>query len=373
MKDKTIYVTQPSLPPLEKYIRFLQTIWETHQLTNNGFFHQEFEQALTRFLEAEYASIYSNGTLALIAAIKTLELTGEVITTPYSFVATTHVIELCGLKPVFADIETPRLGLDPKAIIKAITPQTSAILPVHVYGIPCRMDEIEAISKEYGLKVIYDAAHAFGVKENGVSILNRGDLSVLSFHATKLFSTIEGGAVICKDGKIKEKLDLFKNFGIENELSVKSVGLNAKMNELQAAFGLLELEDVRDNIAKRKQLAESYRVNLQNLPGIGFPAKADNVISNYNYFPIFVNKKKSRVSRDDIYNLLKEKNIYSRRYFYPLISNLGIYSSYQSADACNLPIANRVSEEVLCLPLYSDLLPSDADYICSLIRQAVCI
>lgn len=372
MLKNPVFVTRSSVPKVSEFIPYLEEIFQSHQITNNGRFHHQFETELTKYLGIKHVSIYANGTLALIGAIKALELKGEIITTPFSFVATSHAIKFCGLQPVFADIEKERLGLDPEAVEKAITGNTTAIMPVHVYGIPCLMDEIEDIAKEHNLKVIYDAAHAFGVQIDGRSILSKGDLSVLSFHATKLFSTIEGGAVICPDAPIKEKLDLFKNFGIVSETEVIDVGINAKLNEVQAAFGLIQLKHVQNYITKRKQIVELYRENLCDVPGITTIVDLPGVSNNYNYFPILVDEKQYKKSRDDLYAMLKQGNIYSRRYFYPLISNLPSYKDMPSADLSNLKVANDISKKVLCLPLYPELEHEQVLKIAKMIKE-VCL
>jgi len=366
-KNSSIFITRPSLPKLKEFMPYLEEIWESHVLTNNGKFHQEFETKLVDYLGIKYASIYSNGTLALIAAIKVLELTGEIITTPFSFVATSHAIDICGLKPVFVDIETQRLGIDPDSIKRAITEKTSAIIPVHVYGNPCMMNQIESIAKEYGLRVIYDAAHAFGVKENRISVLNRGDLSILSFHTTKLFSTIEGGAVVCSNQVMKRKLDMYKNFGIVNETKISGVGINAKMNELQAAFGLMQLKHVDGYIEMRRQIVESYKSYLRGVNGISFMEDMQNIRHNYNYFPVFVDAITYGMDRDGLYENLKQNNIFARKYFYPLISNMAVYRELYSANPLNLKTANEISASVLCLPLYSDLDLTQVERVCRII------
>ena len=366
---KNIYVTQPSLPKLEEFILYLEEIWESKQITNNGKFHQRFEKELADFLDVKYISLFCNGTLALVTALQVLKITGEVITTPYSFVATTHALWWNGIKPVFVDIEPEHYNLDPEKIEAAITPKTTAIVPVHVYGNPCNNEKIQQIADTYGLKIIYDAAHAFGVEENNNSILNFGDLSILSFHATKPFNTIEGGAIVCHDEKTKKHLDYLKNFGFVGETTVIAPSINAKMNELQAAYGLLQLKTFNEQISKRKIIADTYRELLKDVEGIRFLKDIEGVKHNYAYFPIFVDKKKYGVSRDKLYEKLKEHNIYGRRYFYPLISNFSTYKALDSAKPENLPVAERIAEQVICLPIYPELAIYDVEIITQLIKK----
>ncbi|MRT94811.1 DegT/DnrJ/EryC1/StrS aminotransferase family protein [Ancylomarina sp. 16SWW S1-10-2] len=355
MENKKILVTQPVMPPLDEFVKSLEKIWESKWLTNNGQFHQDFEKALADHLGVKYVSLFSNGTLALISALQVMRITGEVITTPYSFVATTHALRWNGIKPVFADIDPVTLNLDPKKIEAAITPKTTAIMPVHVYGNPCDVVAIKEIADIYGLKVIYDAAHAFDVDINGNSVLNFGDMSILSFHATKVFNTIEGGAIICNDEATKKRIDYLKNFGFAGETKVIAPGINAKMNELQAAYGLLQLDSIDDSIAKRKIVADTYKKCLKDITGISFLNDMDGVKHNYAYFPIFVDSKEYGKSRDALYEELKSHNIFGRRYFYPLISQFPTYSGLPSASAGNLPIAERITKEVICLPIYPNL------------------
>ncbi len=354
-EKENIYVTRPSLPPLEEFIPYLEEIWKSQVLTNNGQFHKQLEKELADFLGVSYVSLFSNGTLALLIALQTLRITGEVITTPYSFVATTHAIHWNGIKPVFVDIDPIYCNLDPTKIEAAITPQTTAILPVHVYGNPCNVTEIEKIVDNYGLKLIYDASHAFNVKINGTSVLNYGDLSVLSFHATKVFTTFEGGAIICHDEKTKRRIDFLKNFGFADEVTVVGPGINAKMNEVQAAMGLLQLKYVNNNLQQRKRISDFYKYELKNIDGIRFQEGMVSVNHNYGYFPIFVDKEKYGIERDELYDIFRANNIYVRRYFYPLISQFPTYRDLPSARAENLPIAEKMTEEVLCLPIYSDI------------------
>ncbi len=366
--NKTITVTQPCLPPLEEFIPYLQQIWDNKWLTNNGPLHQQLEKELAAYLGVNYISVFSNGTLALITALQALNITGEVITTPFSFVATTHSLWWNKIKPVFVDIEPEYLNLDPAKIEAAITPQTTAIMPVHVYGNPCQMDEIQRIADKHGLKVIYDAAHAFGVKEEGVSILNRGDLSVLSFHATKVFSTIEGGAIICHTEEMKHHIDNLKNFGFRGETVVEEPGINAKLNEVQAAYGLLQLKYIDGFIARRKEITALYQSLLKNIEGIRFLDDMDTITHGYSYFPILINKDKFGRNRDEVYETLKTNNIFARRYFYPLISTFEPYNKLESSASENLPNATIAATEVLCLPIYVELGNEDVENICKIIQ-----
>lgn len=372
MEDKQpadmIYVTRPDLPPLEDFVSSLAQIWESKILTNNGPFHIEFEKQLSEYLGVNYVSVFSNGTLALITALQCLGIKGEVITTPYTFVATVNSLHWNGITPVFCDVDPVYGNIDADKIEALITPNTTAIMPVHVYGNPCDMQKIQAIAGKHGLKVIYDAAHAFGVKEQGNSILNFGDLSILSFHATKTFNTIEGGAIICHDAATKERIDNLKNFGITGELTVTEPGINAKMNELQSAFGILQLKDIEAHISKRKNITELYRKELNNITGIRVLRDMPDTRSNYSYFPVFVDRDYP-LTRDELYEMLKENNVYSRRYFYPLVSSFSPYNELASSAENNLPHASRLSEEVLCLPLYSDLDPDIVRKIAALIRH----
>jgi dTDP-4-amino-4,6-dideoxygalactose transaminase len=364
-----IPVTMPSLPPLAEFEPYLKKIWASHWLTNNGNFHQELERKLCAYLGVKYISLFTNGTLALITALQALGIKGEVITTPYSFVATSHSLWWNNIKPVFVDIEPKFMNIDPEKIAAAITPKTSAILPVHVYGNPCATGRIKEIAAKHGLKVIYDACHAFGVAKKGKSILLAGDLSVLSFHATKIFNTFEGGAIVCHDEKMKRRIDLLKNFGFAGELEVIEPGINAKMNEFQAALGLLQLKYVDRNIAKSKKIAALYRKHLAGIPGLSMLQELADTRYNYSYFPIFIDKKTFGKSRDEVYSRLKENGIYARRYFYPLISDFSPYKSLKSARPQNLPIAKLISEQVLCLPIYPELQYNICRKIISEIKQ----
>lgn len=360
--DNPIFVTQPSLPPLEEFIPYLKQIWENKWLTNNGPFHQQLEKELAEYLGVKFISLFANGTLALVTALQVLRITGEVITTPFSFVATAHSLWWNNIKPVFVDIEPNYFNLDPEKIEAAITPQTTAIMPVHVYGNPCNVERIQKIADTYGLKVIYDAAHAFGVKLSGESILNFGDLSVLSFHATKVYNTFEGGAIICHDEKTKMRIDNLKNFGFV-EGNVVSPGINSKMNEVQAAFGLVQLKHMNKVNEKRRLIAQRYRTVLSKIKGVSFLDELKDVFHNNAYFPIIINKFDFGIDRDTLYENLKKEKIFCRPYFYPLISNFSTYKNLNSSTKSNLPIANRVADSVLCLPIYPDLLENEQENI----------
>lgn len=363
-----IPVTQPYLPPLAEFIPYLQQIWENHWLTNNGPFHQQLETALRDYLGVEHVALFSNGTLGLIIALQALRISGEVITTPFSFVATTHALQWNGIEPVFVDIDPETFNIDPARIEAAITPRTTAILPVHVYGNPCHLVEIERIADTYGLKVIYDAAHAFGVQRNGRSILHAGDLSVLSFHATKIFNTFEGGAIVCHDEKMKRRIDFLKNFGFADEVTVVAPGINAKMNEVQAAFGLVQLTHLPYVLSRRAAIDAYYRQALSAIPGIRLHQVADNVAWNHAYFPILVDQPYP-LSRDALYQKMRDHDIHVRRYFYPLISEFPSYRGLRSAVCENLPIATEVASKILCLPIYPDLTQQAQDSIIQLLQE----
>lgn len=365
--NEKIFVTRPFLPPLEEFQPYLEKIWNSHILTNNGPFHQELEQKLCEYLGVKYISLFSNGMLALITALQAMKISGEVITTPFSFVATSHALWWNNIKPVFVDIDPETFNLDPGKIEAAITPKTTAIFPVHVYGNPCNVYKIQEIADRYGLKLIYDAAHAFGVKLNGTSIANFGDLSVFSFHATKVFNTFEGGAIVCHDEQTKQHIDQLKNFGFTGETTVVFPGINAKMNEFQAALGLLQLKYVEEVILKREAIAEIYRESFKSVPGIRFLNNITGVKHNYAYFPILIDAKKYGKTRDEVYEELKRHNIYGRRYFYPLISQFPTYRGLESAHPGNMPVAEKVTEEVICLPIYPDLMNNKIEYICKLL------
>ncbi len=351
---KPIYVTQPTLPPLEEFIPYLQQIWDNKILTNGGPFHQQLEKELCEYLGVEHICLFTNGTIALVTALQALRVTGEVITTPYSFVATSHSLLWNGIKPVFVDIDPNTLNLDPKKTEAAITPQTTAIMPVHVYGHPCDVDAIQKIADNYNLKVIYDAAHAFGVQLQTGSLLNYGDLSVLSFHATKVFNTFEGGAIVCPDAKTKVRIDQLKNFGHVGELNVVAPGINGKMSEFNAALGLLQLKHIDQAIARRKEIDVHYRERLKGVKGIRCLNDAGEKVANYAYFPILV-QADYPISRDALNQKLKDIGINPRRYFYPLISDFPMYRGLPSAHRENLPVATASAEQILCLPIYPDL------------------
>jgi dTDP-4-amino-4,6-dideoxygalactose transaminase len=367
--EKNIFVTRPLLPPLEEFIPYLENIWESQHLTNGGPYHQQLEKELADYLGVEHLCLFSNGTLALLTAFQVLGITGEVITTPYSFVATAHSLLWNGLTPVFVDTDPDTFNLDADKLEQAITPATTAILPVHCYGLPCNTRKIEELADAYGLKVIYDAAHAFGVKQNGVSVLRQGDLSVLSFHATKVFNTIEGGAIICHDAKMKQRIDYLKNFGFVNETTVVAAGINGKMNELQAAYGLLQLQHINKALDDRGRLYRHYNTLLADIPGISLISVPDDVTWNYAYYPIMVNEDFA-LTRDELYELLKENRIMARRYFYPLISSFFMYKFAESAKRENLPVAHQLADKVICLPLYPGLEEEVQHKIAGLIQLA---
>lgn len=362
-----ILVTSPLLPELKNFIPYLEDIWDRKWLTNNGYYHKELESALCDYLGVKYISLFTNGTLPLITALQALRITGEVITTPFSFVATTHSLWWNGIKPVFVDIDPVSCNMNPDKIEAAITPRTTAIMPVHVYGYPCDTDKIQAIADKYGLKVIYDAAHTFGVRVNGESILNSGDMSTLSFHATKTYNTIEGGALICKDMQTKQRIDYLKNFGFAGETTVVAPGINGKMDEVRSAYGLLSLKYVDAAIEVRRQVAISYREALKNVNGISFMEDTPEVKHNYSYFPIFVDQDNYGMTRDDLYFKMKENNVFGRRYFYPLISDFSTYKGLESSSTSNLPVATKVANNVICLPMHHELNSTDIDRVISLI------
>jgi dTDP-4-amino-4,6-dideoxygalactose transaminase len=367
--NKKIFVTQPFLPPLEEFIPYLEEIWDNKILTNGGEYHRQFEKELADFLGVKYISLFCNGTLALITALQALRIKGEVITTPYSFVATTHSLWWNNIKPVFIDIEPEYCNIDTSKIESAITPNTTAILPVHIYGNPCNIEKINDIADTYNLKVIYDACHAFGVKVNNESILNFGDLSILSFHATKVFNTFEGGAIICHDSKMKKRIDFLKNFGFADEVTIVAPGINAKMNEFQSAFGLLQLKYFYENRTKRKKIYDYYVSKLIGIKGLKFLKPDKHTEYNYSYFPVFIDESKFGKTRDEVYDLLKKNNVYSRRYFYPLISEFPIYRNLKSANSSNLQVAKKISERVLCLPIFTDLKLNQVEKIYKIISE----
>ena len=365
--DGKITVTSPLLPDLDEFNEMLKQIWDSKWITNNGQFHQQLEKALAEYLGVPYISLFTNGTLPLITALQALHITGEVITTPYSFVATTHALWWNGIKPVFVDIDPSNCGLDPEKIEAAITPRTTAIMPVHCYGKPCDTERIQAIADKYGLKVIYDAAHAFGVKVNGNSVLNQGDMSTLSFHATKVYNTLEGGALVVKDATTKQRIDYLKNFGFAGETEVVAPGINSKMDEVRAAYGLLNLKQVDTAIEARHRVAIRYREALRDVKGIRFFDDMPGVRHNYSYFPIFVDAEQYGMTRDELYFKMKENNVLGRRYFYPLISTFSTYRGLESARPENLPEATRIANEVICLPMHHALSEADVDKVIELI------
>ncbi len=356
---KNITVTSPLLPNLDEFHEMLKGIWDSKWITNNGSFHKQLEKALAEYLKVPYISLFTNGTLPLLTALQALRITGEVITTPYSFVATTHSIWWNGCKPVFVDIEESTCGIDPDKIEAAITPKTTAIMPVHCYGKPVNMDAIQAIADKYGLKVIYDAAHAFGVEINGESVLTKGDMSTLSFHATKVYNTLEGGALIVKDEATKKRIDYLKNFGFAGETEVVAPGINSKVDEVRSAYGLLNLKQVDNAIAARQKVANCYREALRGVPGIRFFDDMPGVKHNYSYFPIFVNAEEYGMTRDELYFKMKEQGVLGRRYFYPLISTFSTYRGLPSAAPENLPVATKMADEVICLPMHHALSEED--------------
>lgn len=369
MNINQITVTSPLLPDIEEFNIMLKEIWDSKWITNNGQFHQQLEKELAAYLKVPYISLFTNGTLPLITALQALRITGEVITTPYSFVATTHSLWWNGIKPVFVDIDPSNCGLDPDKIEASITPKTTAIMPVHCYGKPCDTKAIQEIADKYGLKVIYDAAHAFGVQVNGQSILNAGDISTLSFHATKVYNTIEGGALVIKDEKTKQRIDYLKNFGFANETTVVAPGINSKMDEIRAAFGLLNLRQVDAAIQARQKVANSYRKALQDVAGITFFDDMPGVRHNYSYFPIFIDAKKFGKTRDELYEEMKSANVLGRRYFYPLISEFSTYRGLSSATRENLPNAYKIADSVLCLPMHNALSEDDVNRVLQFFRK----
>jgi dTDP-4-amino-4,6-dideoxygalactose transaminase len=368
MKEK-IFVTQPSLPPLSEFVESLQKIWDSRVLTNGGAFHQELERALCEYLGVKYISLFNNGTIALLTALQALNIKGEVITTPYSFVATTHSLLWNGLTPVFVDIDPETLNLDPRKIEAAITDKTTAIMPVHCYGRPCDVDAIGQLARDKGLKVIYDAAHAFGVRVGDESLLNFGDLSVLSFHATKIFNTFEGGAIVSNSLEMKQRIDHLKNFGFTDEVTVVEAGINGKMSEVNAAVGLLQLKSIDQVFADRKAVAARYRSRLSNVKGLKLPSLDVGVVENNSYYPIFI-QNEFHMSRDDLYEKLKRNNIFARRYFYPLISSFPMYEKLPSAVKGNLLVAARAASQVLCLPIYPSLTVLEQEQIVDVILDS---
>lgn len=368
-EKQPIRITSPLMPSLDEFIPLLEDIWQRKWITNNGHYHEELERALASYLKVPYISLFTNGTLPLITALQALHIKGEVITTPYSFVATTHALWWNGIKPVFVDIDPQTCNLDVHKIEAAITPQTTAILPVHIYGTPCSTKEIQQIADKYKLKVIYDAAHAFGVEKDGCSILKSGDISTLSFHATKVFNTIEGGALISPDKRTKRHIDYLKNFGFTGETTVVAPGINSKMDEVRAAYGLLNLKQVDKAIESRKRITLLYREGLKEIDGISFLKEMPDTRSNYAYFPIFVDGKKYGLTRDKLYFKLRENGVWGRRYFYPLISEFPMYKELESASRANLPNAYKISSKVICLPIYYGLSETEVEKIIELIKS----
>lgn len=366
MKDDPIYVTQPFLPPLEEFVPYLEKIWESRILTNKGPFHRELEQALCDYLGVEHLALFANGTLALVTALQAMRVTGEVITTPYSFVATAHSLLWNGIKPVFVDIDPDTLNLDPRKIEAAITTQTTAIMPVHCYGNPCDIDAIQSIADNYNLKILYDAAHAFGVKCHCGSVLNHGDMSVLSFHATKVFNTFEGGAIVCPDAKTKQHIDNLKNFGFVGETTVVAPGINGKMSEFSAAMGLLQLKYIDDALSRRREIDRVYRQQLVGINGISCVSQTGQTTANYAYFPILV-EAGYPTDRDTLFQKLQDNGIYGRRYFYPLITDFPMYRALPSAMRDNLPVANEIAEKVICLPIFPNLTDQQLERIIAVI------
>lgn len=363
---KPIYVTQPFLPPVAEFVTYIEQIWDSKVLTNGGPLHQRLEAELCHYLGVEHIALFTNATIALVTALQSLRITGEVITTPYSFVATAHSLLWNGIKPVFVDIDPDTLNLDPARIEAAITPQTTAIMPVHCYGRPCDVDAIQKIADNYNLKVIYDAAHAFGVNCHCGSVLKHGDLSVLSFHATKVFNTFEGGAIVCPDAKTKIHIDRLKNFGFVDETTVVAPGINGKMSEINAAMGLLQLTHLPVALELRSQIDARYRAALKQVKGVHCVERVGSIKDNHAYFPILIDSSYP-LSRDALYQKLKDRNIYARRYFYPLISEFPMYRGLPSAHSDNLPIASRVAKQVLCLPIYPGLSLVDQARVIDLI------
>jgi dTDP-4-amino-4,6-dideoxygalactose transaminase len=364
---KPIYVTQPYLPDLKEFYPYLEAIWESKNLTNGGVFHQRLEEELCSYLGVKHISLFSNGTIALIVALQALGITGEVITTPYSFVATTNSLVWNGITPVFSDIDPHSMNLDPSRIEVAITDKTKAILPVHCYGTPCDVESIQKIADKHQLRVIYDAAHAFGVNYKDQSILNYGDVSILSFHATKVFNTFEGGAIISHTPEMKRRIDQLKNFGFVDEVTVVESGMNGKMSEINAAFGLLQLEYMPEVASKRRAVANFYNQELADITGIVIPSENHSAHSNHSYYPVLVTAD-FPLDRDGLYEALKKHGVFSRRYFYPLISDFPMYKKLPSSASENLPVATKIAKQILCLPIYPGLKESQLDEIVTLVR-----
>lgn len=367
MNEKQITVTSPLLPDLEEFHTLLKEIWDSKWVTNNGSFHKQLEKELAEYLKVPYISLFTNGTLPLLTALQALRITGEVITTPYSFVATTHSIWWNGCKPVFVDIDPATGNMDPDKIEAAITNKTTAIMPVHVYGKPCDTKRIKDIADKYGLKVIYDAAHAFGVEAHGESVLTAGDMSTLSFHATKVYNTLEGGALVMHDAETKKRVDYLKNFGFAGETEVVAPGINSKVDEVRAAYGILNLRQVDAAIEARHQVAVKYREALRPVEGITFMDDMPGVKHNYSYFPIFIDAEKYGMTRDELYEKMRSHNVLGRRYFYPLISTFSTYRGLESAAPKNLPNAHKMADSVICLPMHHELSAEDIHRVLELI------
>lgn len=368
ISQRPVFVTEPYLPPLQEFLPYLEEIWATKRLTNSGPFHEQLEKELAAYLGIQHLSLFANGTLALVTAMQALRIGGEVITTPYTFTATAHSLLWNGIKPVFVDVDPVTCNLDPERIEEAITPATTAILPVHCYGLPCDVDRIQQIADIYGLKVIYDAAHAFGVKQDGVSILNHGDLAVLSFHATKVFNTFEGGAIICPDAKIKQRIDYLKNFGFADEVTVVAPGINGKMNEICAAMGLLQLKHIDQALSIRTATYQRYKDAFKDVSSLYMQPIPANLEWNHAYCPLFV-RPEHPISRDELYVLLKSHHIHARRYFYPLVSSFPMYRGLPSASSKHLPNAHALAEQVICLPIYPTLSTEDQDRLIDIILR----
>ena len=367
MNEKQITVTSPLLPDLEEFHALLKEIWDSKWVTNNGSFHKQLEKELAEYLKVPYISLFTNGTLPLLTALQALRITGEVITTPYSFVATTHSIWWNGCKPVFVDVDPATGNMDPDKIEAAITNKTTAIMPVHVYGKPCDTKRIKEIADKYGLKVIYDAAHAFGVEVNGESVLTAGDMSTLSFHATKVYNTLEGGALVMHDAETKKRVDYLKNFGFAGETEVVAPGINSKVDEVRAAYGIINLRQVDAAIEARHQVAVKYREALRPVEGITFMEDMPGVNHNYSYFPIFIDPENYGMTRDELYERMRSHNVLGRRYFYPLISTFSTYRGLESAAPKNLPNAHKMADSVICLPMHHELSAEDIHRVLELI------
>lgn len=362
-------MTSPLLPDLEEFNSLLKEIWASKWITNNGSFHQRLETALAEYLKVPFVSLFTNGTIPLITALHAQRITGEVITTPYSFVATTHALWWCGIKPVFVDIDPATGNIDPARIESAITPATTAIMPVHVYGNPCDTAAIQDIADRHNLKVIYDGAHAFGVEAAGRSILDAGDMTTLSFHATKVYNTIEGGAMVVHDEETKRRIDYLKNFGFAGETEVVVPGINAKMDEIRAAYGLLNLRRIDDAIASRRRVAMIYRDALRDMPGVRFFNDMPGIRHNYSYFPIFIDADRFGMTRDELYFKMRNAGVCGRRFFYPLISKVSPYCDLPSAAPKNIPQAHRMSDSVICLPIHHALGSEDIERVIAAVKD----